>query len=161
MRSSAILLLALAAASGCGYTSGYRMPEGVYSLAVPIFDNRTFPLRREVEYELTRAVRQELELRTDVRLVERDRADSVLEGTVLAIREQVLSEGAQDVVQESSVEVAVRVRLVNAATGAELYSETIHDQAAFSIAAGETIEDARAEAIQEIAERIVARLEPW
>ena len=59
MRSNGALLLLVVALVGCGYTLGYRRPEGVFNLAVPVFRNETFPLRREIEIELTRAVRQE------------------------------------------------------------------------------------------------------
>ena len=76
----ASLVLVLAA---CGYSSGYRLPEGVYRLAVPMFENQTFPLRRELEYDLTRSIRQRLELKTDARIVSREEADAVLEGTIL------------------------------------------------------------------------------
>ena len=99
MRSFSLLLIptlfAVAVAS-CGYTTGYRMPEGVYQIAVPTFANETFPLRREIEYDITRAVRQELELRTDVQIVPAARADHVLEGTVISFVEGVITEEAFD-----------------------------------------------------------------
>lgn len=161
MRVSVLLVCFGLFAAGCGYTSGYRMPEGVHALAVPIFRNETFPLRREVEFDLTRAVRREFESRTDVRLVDRDRADAVLEGTVVEFEERILSEGRNDVVQESSVEIGVRCRLVNVASGEVLFDEHIRDQSSFSPLRGETVDTARAESIDEIAERLVARVEGW
>ncbi len=146
---------------GCGYAAGYRLPEGVYRLAVPIFENKTFPLRREVEYDLTRALRQELELRSDARLVPRKRADAVLEGTVLSFTEEVLTEGRLDTVQESSVSMRVGIRLVRTSDGSAIFEREISDSASFSVLRGETVADARQEAINEIAERIVAELESW
>ena len=162
-------LLALAlVCSGCGYTLGYHMPEGVRTIAVPVFANETFPLRREVEYDVTRAVRRELEVRSDVRLTDSERADAVLEGTVVAFRQAVLTEkggdareDGRDDAAESSIHVTVQVRLVRSRDGEVLFDRRISDHATFSSLRGETIDDARNQAIDEIAERVVADLESW
>ncbi|MCA8960941.1 MAG: LptE family protein [Planctomycetes bacterium] len=151
----------LVACLGCGYSFGYRLPDGVRTLSVPTFDNQTFPLRREVEFDLTRAVRRELLLGTDADVVNGDRADAVLHGTIRRFDERVLSEGRSDVVQESSILVEVRVKLVKSVDGSVLFDQVISDHAAFSVVAGETVDDARREAINEIAERLVAELEAW
>lgn len=161
--TSSLAVLALVC-SGCGYALGYRMPEGVRTIAVPVFANETFPLRREVEYDVTRAVRRELEVRSDVRLTDRARADAVLEGTVVAFRQAVLTEDTEDdrdVAAESSIHVTVQVRLVRTRDGEVLFDRRISDHATFSRLRGETIDDARNQAIDEIAERIVADLEAW
>ena len=157
---SAVVALWLGCASGCGYTLGYRLPEGMRRVSVPQFANQTFPLRREIEFDLTRAVRQEIELRSDAVLATRSGADGILEGTVLSFREGVLTEGALDTVQESSVQVQVRI-VLRTPDGNVLLDEIISDDVSFSTAAGESLEDARREAIDEIAERIVATLEAW
>lgn len=158
--SLAVLALALVC-SGCGYALGYRMPEGVRTIAVPVFANETFPLRREVEYDVTRAVRRELEVRSDVRLTDAERADAVLEGTVVAFRQAVLTEDNRDDAAESSIHVTVQVRLVRSRDGEVLFDRRISDHATFSSLRGETIDDARNQAIDEIAERVVADLESW
>lgn len=146
--------------TGCGYHLGYRMPERVQRLAVPVFRNDTFPLRREIEFDLTRAVRQELELRTDVQLVSSAEAEAVLEGVILSFKERVLTEGPLDRIDESSLAVAVRMRL-RRADGTLLFERLVRDDAAYSRRDGETLEDARRRAIQDIAERIVVYLEEW
>ncbi len=157
---STVLAFSLGCASGCGYTFGYRLPEGMRRLSVPQFANETFPLRREIEFDLTRAVRQEIELSSDAVLATGSSADGILEGTVLSFQEGVLTEGALDTVQESSVQVQVRI-VLRTPDGNVLIDEIISDDVSFSTVAGESLEDARREAIDEIAERIVARLEAW
>ena len=154
----ALLLLAV---SGCGYTLGYRVSEGTVRLAVPMFENQTLPLRREVEFDLTRAVRQQLELRSDVHLVSVANADAVLKGTVVSFRELVLAEGARDAIHESSIDVAVRVRLERLTDGQVLLDEMVTDSAPYSVLRGESLDDARPEAIDKIAQRIVAGIEAW
>ncbi len=146
---------------GCGYTLGYRMPGNVTRVSVPTFDNQTFPLRREVEFDLTRAVRRELELGTDVKLASGSQADAILRGTIRRFDERVLSEGVLDAILESSINVEVHVRLERTVDGSVLFDHVISDHAAFSVVAGETVEDARREAIDEIAERLIAEMESW
>ncbi|MFQ5655058.1 MAG: LPS assembly lipoprotein LptE [Planctomycetota bacterium] len=156
----AVLCLLLLAA-GCGYSSASRLPEGVQRLAVQVFRNETFPLRRDLEYDLARVLRQELELRSGAVIVERSRADAVLEGAILSFREGVLAEGPGDTVRESSIDLTVLFRLVRSGDGSVVVESTVSDHAAFSVARGETIGDARREAIREIAGRIIDELEPW
>ena len=73
-----VFMLALVLLVGCGYTPGYRLPRGVQSISVPVFRNETIPFRRDIEFELTRAVKREFQLRTDVGLVTEEHADAIL-----------------------------------------------------------------------------------
>ena len=146
---------------GCGYSSGFRAPAGVRTLAVPMLENHTFPLRRDVEVDVTRALKEELSRRSDLRIVGSDEsADAVLEGRILEFRQGVLAEGADDAVQESGITVRMRVRLVRTRDGSVLMERVIQDYASYSNIAGEGIEVARAEAVRELARRIVPQIEP-
>jgi len=148
--------------SGCGYSSGFRAPAGIQSLGVPIMDNQTFPLRRGLEVDLTRELKAELRRRSDLTLrAGPEGADAVLFGTILEFRQGVLVEGADDEVQESGISIRVRIRLIRSRDGAVLIDRIIQDHASFSNLAGETIDTARAEAVREIARRIVPQIEPW
>lgn len=153
-----LVCLCLAGSAGCGYTLGFREPDGIRRLAVPIFRNETFPLRREIEFDLTRAVRRQLEVGTDFVLSAEDRADATLEGTIISARQRVLSEGPLDRVEESSLTVTVRIQLVRR-DGTLVLDRWVTDNAAFFVSAGETEEGARLEAVAQLAERIVATLE--
>ena len=90
------LWLVLTALTGCGYSLGYRTPSAVQSVAVPIFQNQTFPLRREIEYELTSAFRKEIQARTQLCLTNSLDADMVVHGTIRYYRERVIAEGDSD-----------------------------------------------------------------
>lgn len=154
-------LLLLVVTTGCGYTLGYRMPADIDDVCVPTFANKTFPLRREIEFDLTRAVRQELQLRSDVNIVSRSNSDALLEGTVLSFQESVLTEGPHDAVQDASIVVRVHVRLIRTADGSVLFDDIISDQQSYSILRGESVDDARFKAILSLARRIVVDLEVW
>jgi len=85
----AMLVLALAAASGCGYSTAELFPTEYRSVAVPIFENRTF--YRGIEYDLTEAVIKELEHRTPYKKTPAHTADTLLVGTVLGVHPRQLS----------------------------------------------------------------------
>jgi hypothetical protein len=153
--------LLLCCVIGCGYSPGYRLPRGVQEIAVPVFRNETIPFRRNIEFDLSRAVKRELQLRSEARLVSEDSADAVLRGTVLEFRQGVLVESSNGAIEEVGIVVRVGLQLVRTRDQRVLLERVVEDMASFSSSAGETIEDSRAEAVQEIARRLVAELEPW
>ncbi len=156
--SATLLILSV---SGCGYRLGYQFVGGARTICVPTFLNRTFPLRREIEFDVTRAVRQQLEVQTDVRVVSCAEADARLEGTVVELLQGALAEGPQDSVEIAGIRLRIRIRIVDQRTGEKLYEREVRDQENFSVIDGETFEQARLEAIGEIAERLVSLLEVW
>ncbi len=155
------VLLALAAGSGCGYTLGHRVPPGVRTVSVPIFENATFPLRREVEFEVSSAFRREIQARTDLRIVDEDGSpDLVIRGRILEFRERVIAEGRRDVKTESNLLSLVELRIENSREGT-LRLERVSDVEPFSIERGESFETGRRRAIQNIAEKLVVAMEDW
>lgn len=81
-----ILLGSILIASGCGYqmgnagdgTSLYR--EDVRTIAVPVFKSESFS--RGDEIQLTQALVAQIESRTPYKVVPREKADTILEGTL-------------------------------------------------------------------------------
>ncbi|MAW76265.1 MAG: hypothetical protein CMJ95_02585 [Planctomycetes bacterium] len=161
MKRFLALLLLVCWIIGCGYSPGYRLPRGVQKISVPVFLNETIPFRRDIEFDLTRAVKRELQLRTEAHLVSEQSADAVLRGTVLDFRQGVLVEGSEGAIQEVGIVVRVALSLIRTRDQRLLLERVVEDMASFSGSAGESIEDARAEAVGEIARRLVAELEPW
>lgn len=95
------LMILLGALSGCGYQvsggaprSGYQWKslyrEDVRTVAVPIFTTRDFT--RGVEFQLSRAVAQQIEASTPYKVAPRERADTILEGEVASVSITKLSE---------------------------------------------------------------------
>src|SRR5689334_19574034 len=101
--SSVVVVLCL---SGCGYNNGYSSVgdesknqwyqwrslyrEDVRTVAVPIFKNKDY--RRGVEFSLSKAVVNQIEMRTPYKVVAREKADTILEGEIVDIRLHTLSE---------------------------------------------------------------------
>lgn len=97
VRFAAMAMLACLALGGCGYQwsdtgGGFAASEpghtwnGLYrqdvkTVAVPVFANRTY--YRGVEFNLTKAVINQIESRTPYKVVPREQADTILEGEVI------------------------------------------------------------------------------
>lgn len=164
MRSLLLIALGLAL-GGCGYSLGVVRRDGVETIAVPVFANET--LRRGFERDLTRAVQREIKESLPYRLADSDAADLILKGSIVAIEEQVLIEGANDQVLEGLIKIRVRLELVDDRGDAvPIYRRTadgrsgenivfLTDQAEFVFQRGEDRNSATREAIKEISERIV------
>lgn len=161
MKRFLTLILLSSLLAGCGYSPGFQLPRGVQKISVPVFRNETIPFRRDIEFELSRAVKRELQLRTDARLVSEESADAVLRGSILEFRQGVLVEGSEGSIQEVGIVVRVALRLMRTRDQRLLLERVVEDMASFSGTAGESLEDARSEAVEEIARRLVAELEPW
>ncbi|MEM7235111.1 MAG: LptE family protein [Planctomycetota bacterium] len=162
-RIASVLLVGFSLAttmSSCGYRLGYRVPADVRSIAVPILENSTFPLRRDIEYGLTDALRREIQTRTPLKLVDRSVADMVVHGRILRFIEQVIAEGTQDEVLESTITVTVRLTIEDRVNETTI-TKTVTDSEPFSISTGETIDLARTRAIGNLAEKILFAIEAW
>ena len=123
-RRTAVTLLAtasLACVAGCGYTqandgrrhatvAGYQWRslyrEDVKTVAVPIFQNRSF--RRGVEFPLSKAVANHLEATTPYKVAPRERADTILEGEISDIAVRTISEDSSVAVPQEQLYI-VRV----------------------------------------------------
>jgi hypothetical protein len=152
-----VLLLSALLVAGCGYRMGPVAPGEGRSLAVPIFLNATW--RRDLERDLTRAVRQEFRSRTDYDIVEEGDADLVLEGRIVEISEGLLSEREGAEIRESSVRVVAVVTVTDRETGEKVVdSVRIAERRAFVPVKGETLRSAETAALRGLAERIVYTL---
>jgi hypothetical protein len=149
--------LALLAAAGCGYSAGPLTSGANRRIHVPLFENRTF--YRDLEISLTSQVEKELASRPGISIVPPDRADIVLAGTIVDFEQRVLSEDAEDRVQESSVVTRVRIEVRDARTGAVRRAYEVRDRAEFLTSRGETLASATSESFFDLARRVADGLE--
>lgn len=158
------VLLCSLATTGCGYHWGVVARDDVRSVAIPVFSNQT--LRRGFERDLTRAVQREVKETTPYLLANRDHADWIILGEIVAIEENVLIEGSEDQVLENLVRVHVSIKIIDRqnqvvpiarqsqAGGRSDGSVLLTDQAEFVTSRGEDRNSATRESIKELAERI-------
>ena len=120
IRISSLLFLCL---SACGYTTQELYPDRYRSVAVPIFENRTF--YRGLEYGLTEALSKEIQQRTPYALADSGRADTLLSGTITDVDERLLSRtDTAGLPQEVELEVVVDFRWTDLRTGEVIAERT-------------------------------------
>jgi hypothetical protein len=130
----------------------------VRSIYVPIFDNNTF--RRGYEFDLTKAVRDQILLRTRLNIVDKDEADSILFGKITSVDENVLIENTRDNIVESRVSVGIEIRWVDRRTGRTIVErKNIKRQTEFIVGRSETLTSSSSEAFVKVAQNIVDAME--
>jgi hypothetical protein len=144
-------------ASGCGYSQKSLISRKINSIYIPIFDNNTF--RRGLEFELTKAVKDEIMSRTSLRIVQKDSADTILSGTLRDVKESALSQSSDNIV-ESRVYIYADITLSDRRTERVLISKSnLSGAAEFLVKRGENVQSATEEGIANLAKIIVNNLE--
>lgn len=158
-RLHTVLVAAAALLAGCGYSTGSLVPETYRTIAVPVFGNET--KRHDLEFEVTRAVVEELQSRTHLRVVAEDQdPDLVLRGVLREVEEETLSRKSHQRVRENAVFVTAEVDVVDRRAATPVVKDRqVHERESFVPGIGEDVRTARAEATRALAERIVRTLE--
>ena len=97
---------------GCGYTTVGDEPSGGYqwrslyredvkTVAVSIFANKSY--YRGVEFALSKAIVNQLESHTPYKVVPRERADTILEGEITAIKRTTISRDSHTAVPQEQL----------------------------------------------------------
>lgn len=87
------MVLALLGCSGCGYHQGGLYPREIQTVAVPIFENKSY--QTGLEMTLSKAVINRIEGHSPWKVVSRDKADAILEGEITATNIRTLSRDYQ------------------------------------------------------------------
>jgi Lipopolysaccharide-assembly len=132
MRRGLAALLALAVASGgCGYTIGNRLPPHIKTVAVPIFKNRTTEPR--VEAVITRAVVEAFSTNGQLRVVQPEEADAILEGELTGYTVQGVAFNSKINVQQYRLVVTLSVRFQDVRRRTILFQGGISERADFAV----------------------------
>ena len=141
-----------------GYQTNEQFDTSYRSIAVPIFKNRTF--YRETEFKLTEALAKQIESRTPYKVTDRGGADTILTGTVLSVRERLISrESKSGLPQEVQVTVVVSFEWKDLRSGKVIRERSRFEGTGEHIPTypvGELHEVARLAAIDELAKQIVS-----
>jgi outer membrane lipopolysaccharide assembly protein LptE/RlpB len=154
------LLLALAVlVSACGYSTRSMVSEDYTTIAVPIFHNDT--RRHDLEFEVTRAVVEELNARTHLKVIsDAGAADLVLSGRLVDVDEDALSRRKKQRPRDSVVFVTAEIEVKDRATGESVVSpRRVTERESYSYVVQEDLRTSREEAVRALAERVVRQLE--
>ena len=161
IRHLALLLPALAALvlAACGYTTRSLVSDEYQTISVSIFENTT--RRHDLEWEVTRAVVEELSARTHFVVVpESDGPDLVLTGALVDVDEDTLSRRRRQRPRDSVVFVTAEVSVRDTSTGEDVVSSRkVTERESYTYLVDETERTAREVAVRSLAERIVMQLE--
>jgi hypothetical protein len=165
MRRLAILALsalAVLTSTGCAYQWGGPFRRDVSTVYVEMFTSREF--RRDIEFNLTEAVKKRIGSDTPYRLTDREKADTLLTGEVTEVRQTAFAEDFRTrQPREMQLTLAVRVQWKDLRSGKMLVDVPVQLQAAdYLPPTGETDTFALDRAVDGMARQIVARMyEDW
>ncbi len=175
----AAVLLCAAALVGCGYSAGFLIPADIKSVHIRVADNETFwreakktdnidtalpqpgPLPAYMmESDLTERLKNELIRRTPLRVVDADRADSVLTATITAVEPHVLMRDANDNVLAERADIKVSFTWQERRSGRVLASGTgLSRPTDYVVPRGENFTMAARRSFDYIARQIVERMQ--
>lgn len=115
MNRTGCVILALML-GGCGYQQqgdysvspqgGYRWKslyrEDVRTVAVPILTNKDF--HRGVEFSLTKSIIQQIETQTPYKVIDREKADTILEGEIVEVKTRTVSRDRDSAVPQEQLQ---------------------------------------------------------
>lgn len=150
------LLAGVSLLTGCGYSSGGLYRQGVQTVYVEMFQTREF--RREIEFQVTEAIRKQIDRSTPYRNAEsKEKADTILSGEVLEWREATLGRSFETgLPRETAGTLVIRYRWQDMRTGKLLVEQPrLVTTVQFVPPAGETVFTGRYQAADQIARLVV------
>ncbi|HSW47058.1 MAG TPA: LPS assembly lipoprotein LptE [Phycisphaerae bacterium] len=154
--------LLLLAATGCGYSSDGLYRKNIRTVYVEMFQSKEF--RRGIEFQLTEALRKQIDRSTPYRNASKEKADTILSGEILEWREATLGRDMVSALpRETAATLAIRYRWQDMRTGKLLVDkERMITTIEYVRPVGETVYDARDDAVNRLARKVVASMEtPW
>ncbi len=141
--------------SGCGYSQKSLIDRKINTIYISIFENNTFV--RGIEFDIAKAVKDEIMSRTSLRIVQKDSADVIMTGEIGGSAQAALSQSRDNIV-ESSVSISASVELLDTRTGRTM-GAGVGGSASFIVDRGENVQSATEEAIANLARGLVDNLE--
>lgn len=146
------------AAFGCGYRSDGLYRTDVQTVYVEMFGSKEF--RRDLEFQLTEAVKKRIAIDTPYRLASKEQADTILRGEVLEERQAAFAPDFRTrLPRDKQLTLAVRLQWQDVRTGKMLVDQPVLLQSVdYLPAAGETEKFGQQRAVDRLAARIVSRM---
>ncbi|MDY0221073.1 MAG: LPS assembly lipoprotein LptE [Desulfobacterium sp.] len=145
--------------TGCGYTfsNSGPLPGNVSRISVVMFENLSFETGAESIF--TSALIRELVQKSDAMVVDRDKAEAVITGTVRSITVGALTRSADDAVVERQVSAVIDLDMVDSSGEAIWSVRSFSLSEAFTARSDNALDEAgKREAIEKIAARISERI---
>jgi outer membrane lipopolysaccharide assembly protein LptE/RlpB len=143
--------------SSCGYRTNTRTAKDIKTIYVPFFENKTS--EPNLEISVTERIIQNLIDDNTLKVVPENSADAVLDGQIVDFKNQPFSFNTNLNAEEYHVIITVVVTLFNRRTNEPIWEKRnfVGDGSYFveQVENGRTFNDAVAESIKEITDRIL------
>jgi len=157
-RTARCAVWVLAALPACvSLERGGIYPEDRDEVFVGFFDNRTF--YRDVQFELTDQIVNEILSRPGLHLTSKDLAEVELSGRVMNVHQTVLSEDPTRNVTSAATIITVEIEVRDTRTGEVIKTRRLTQQGEYVPGFGQDVDEARREAYVFLARDIVRELE--
>ena len=167
----AVLVLAVVLVQGCAYTTRNALPPHIKTIAVPMFNNRTFidDYTRKLEVEVTEAVRNAVIQTGELKLAGREDADLILEGDVIKLERDVLRSDRYGSPNEIKIAIRTRISVYDVKEAKHMFknalvtnSERSEESGVYNLRRGESEDMARQQAVTDVGKTILRRvLDRW
>jgi hypothetical protein len=160
---AAIVLCLISIMAGCvSFSRGGIFPEDRNEVFLAYFENETF--YRDVEFELTERITQEILSRPGLMLSSKEDAEVLLTGRVVSVRQVVLSEDPKQDVTSRSTNITAVIEIRDARTGDLIKTKKLTQRGEFvdvdsNVFSNLDLDAARREAYVFLARDIVRELE--
>lgn len=120
--------LFLIVSPGCGYTQKMALPSGIKTLHVDTFQNKVslghlYAYEPGLEIKITNAIIRRLQQDGNLKVTDRESADAVLEGDLIAFDQEGLRFTGLERIEEYRLYVVAALRLKSVKTGETLWEE--------------------------------------
>ena len=174
--SLALLVFALPALSGCGYTTKSLLPENIRRVHVPpvtngidlsseISDKTPFRVYRPgLEVDITNSIINRFIFDGQLKVTADEKADARLEATLVDYRRDALRYSEGDDIQEYRLSVTVDAQLLQKSDQKVLWRERITGDTTFFLSGPRALSEdqATAKAVEDVARRVVEKtIEYW
>jgi hypothetical protein len=144
--------------AGCGYSGRPMLRSGVKTVYVTVFENRSF--RRGLEFDLTRELVDKIQQKTQLKIADKDVADTILSGEIMEVRQSDISRRDRLTPTEVRVVVFVNVTWMDRRTKQVLMQKVnVQSPAEYRVTRREDFTSAAKEAMSDLAEKIVNLME--
>lgn len=142
----------------CGYYSfsGSTLPSHMKTIAVPVFSDQTaeFGIREA----LTEAIIEGITKDNTLKISDPRNADSILEGTILNIRDEAGTVSVEEEVKDIKVHLTLNVRFLDTKKRETLWEERITQWGTYEPGSANGREDAVEEVIEKLSEDVLNKI---
>lgn len=133
-----ILTAGLSGCAGCPYSfTGASVPPHIDTIAVPMFDDQSGFGDPQLRERLTAEVTQRFESDGNLRLAERNAADSILEGIITSVRDEIsVVEGRATVASVRRITISVRITWQDIVNREIIFENTVTNWGEYDVGAG-------------------------